>query len=114
MALRVELSIPDSAAVSAGNTKSGHSAGPKSAFSASPALEAAPIVSTTISRRRRSTASTSDPPSSDPKISGNSCASDTRPTMSDDLVISYTWNGTATVVSWFPSTEMPSPLISAR
>ena len=63
---------------------------------------------------RRSIASTSEPPSSDPKISGNSCVSDTSPTTSDDRVIAYTWNGTATVVSWLPSTDTPSPAISAR
>ncbi len=99
MALRAELSMPDSDALTAGKTNSGHSAGPTSALSASPALDAAPIASTTISSLRRSTASTSDPPSSEPKISGNSCASDTRPTTSEDRVIAYTWNGTATVVS---------------
>ena len=114
MALRAELSMPDSAALTAGKTNSGHSCGPKSALSASPALHAAPIVSTTMRSLRRSTASTSDPPSSDPKISGNSCASDTSPTTSDDRVIAYTWNGTATVVSWLPSTDTPSPVISAR
>ena len=114
MAFRAELSIPDSAAVRAGKRNSGQSVGPKSAFSASPALEAAPIASTTISSLRRSTASTRDPPSSDPMMSGNSCVSDTSPTTSEDRVIAYTWNGTATVVSWLPRTETPSPESSAR
>ena len=72
IALRAELSVPLSAAVTAGNTKSGQSAGPKSAFRASPALDNAPSVSTTSSTRRRSTESTTDPPSTEPKISGNS------------------------------------------
>ena len=114
MAFRAELSIPDSDAVRAGKTNSGQSVGPKSAFSASPALETAPIASTRISSLRRSTASTSEPPSSDPMISGNSCVSDTSPTTSEDRVIAYTWNGTATVVSWLPSTDTPSPASSAR
>ena len=47
-------------------------------------------------------------------ISGNSWVSETSPTISDDRVIAYTWNGTATVVSWLPSTDTPSPEISAR
>ena len=114
IAFRAELSIPDSAAVIAGNRNNGQSRGPRSAFSASAALHSAPIVSTTIRIFRRSMASTSEPPSSDPKISGNSCVSDTRPTTSDDRVIAYTWNGTATVVSWLPSTDTPSPVSSAR
>ena len=114
IALRAELSIPLSAAVTAGNRNSGHSAGPKSAFSASPALDSAPSASTTSSIRRRSTASTSDPPNSDPRISGNSCASDTSPTNSDERVSSYTWYGTATAVSWVPKLDTPSPAISAR
>ena len=114
MAFRAELSMPDSAAVTAGNRNNGHSCGPRSAFSASAALQSAPVVSTTIRIFRRSTASTSDPPSSDPKISGNSCASDTSPTTREDRVMAYTWNGTATVVSWLPSTETPSPVISFR
>ena len=42
IAFRAELSIPDSAAVIAGNRNSGHSCGPKSAFSASAALHSAP------------------------------------------------------------------------
>lgn len=114
MALRAELSIPDSDAVTAGKTNSGHSAGPRSAFSASPALDIAAIASTMISSLRRSIASTSEPPSSDPTISGNSCVSETSPTTSDDRVIAYTWNGTATVVSWVPSCDTPSPEIIAR
>lgn len=114
MALRAELSIPDSDAVTAGKMNSGHSEGPRSAFSASPALEAAAIISTMISSLRRSIASTSEPPSSDPTIRGNSWVSDTSPTMRDECVIAYTWNGTATVVSWVPSCDTPSPVISAR
>jgi hypothetical protein len=114
IALHAELSIPLSAAVTAGNRNSGHSTGPKSAFSASPALASAAIASTAISIRRRSTASTSDPPNSDPKISGNSCASDTSPTYSDECVSPYTWYGTETVVSWVPRVDTPSPPISAR
>ena len=87
IAFRAELSMPDRAAVTAGNRNSGHNCGPRSALSASAALHSAPIVSTTMRIRRRSTASTSDPPSSEPKISGNSCVSDTSPTTSDDRVI---------------------------
>ena len=71
----------------AGKTNSGQSWGPRSALSASAALHSAPIVSTMMRILRRSTASTSDPPSSEPKISGNSWASDTSPTTSDDRVI---------------------------
>ena len=41
---------------------------------------------TAISRRRRSTASTIEPPSSDPASSGPSAASETRPTSSDEPV----------------------------
>jgi len=82
--------MPLSAAVTAGNRNSGHNWGPRSAFSASAALHSAPTVSTTMRILRRSAASTSDPPSSEPKISGNSCASDTSPTTSDDRVIAYT------------------------
>ncbi len=114
IALRAELSIPLSAAVTAGNRNSGHSAGPKSAFSASPALDAAPSASTTSSSRRRSTASASDPPSSDPKTSGSSWVSETSPTYSDEWVIAYTWKGTDTAVSWLPRVETPSPPVSAR
>ncbi len=114
MALRAELSMPLSAAVKAGNTNSGHSRGPKSELSASAVLLSAPSASTISRILRRSIASTSEPPSSEPKISGNSCTSDTRPTTSDDLEIAYTWNGTATVVSWLPRTETPSPKTSAR
>src|SRR6516164_3813110 len=114
IALRAALSIPLSAAVTAGNRNSGHSAGPKSEFSASPALDAAPSTSTTSSIRRRSTASTTDPPNSDPRISGNSWASETSPTYSEEWVIVYTWYGTATAVSWLPRTDTPRPLISAR
>ena len=114
IAFRAELSIPLCDAVIAGNRNSGQSAGQKSAFSARAALHAAQIASTTISSLRRSTASTSEPPSSDPKISGNSCVSETSPTISDERVSAYTWNGTATAVSWLPSTDTPSPEISAR
>ena len=114
IAFLAELSIPLCEAVIAGSRNSGHRAGPKSAFSASPALLQAQIPSTISSSLRRSTASTSDPPSSEPKISGNSWVSETSPTISEDRVIAYTWNGTATVVSWLPSTDTPSPEISAR
>ena len=59
-------------------------------------------------------ASTTDPPKSAPPISGKSWASDTRPTSRDEWVSWYTWYGTATVVSWVPSTDTSSPRTSRR
>ncbi len=91
MALRPELSKPLSPAVSAGNTNSGHSAEARSALRARPALLPAISTSTTSSTRRRSTASATEPPISDPSISGASAVSDTSPTSSDERVSSYTW-----------------------
>ena len=91
MALRPALSSPLNPAARAGSTNSGHSAGPRSALTASPALQAAISTCAAISRRRRSIASTTDPASSDPAISGNSWVIDTSPTSSDERVSSYTW-----------------------
>ncbi|HEU5385788.1 MAG TPA: hypothetical protein VFV73_07790 [Streptosporangiaceae bacterium] len=78
-------------------------------MTASRALHVAISTCATISRRRRSIASTIEPASSDPVISGNSWVMDTRPTSSEEWVSWYTWNGTATVVSWLPSTDTSSP-----
>jgi hypothetical protein len=46
--------------------------------------------------------------------SGSSRASETRPTARDDRVSWYTWYGTATVVSWVPSTDASSPRTRRR
>ena len=91
MALRPALSSPLHPAARAGSTKSGHSEGPRSALTASPALQVAISTCAAISRRRRSIASTTDPASSDPAISGNSWVIDTSPTSSDERVSWYTW-----------------------
>ncbi len=72
MALRPALSSGLNPADSAGSTNNGHNAVPRSALTARPALQTAISSWATISRRRRSTASTTDPPSSDPAISGTS------------------------------------------
>src|SRR6478672_79254 len=109
MALRPALSRPLNPADSAGSTNNGHSAGPRSALTARPALHAAISTCAIISSRRRSMASTAEPPSSDPAISGNSWVTDTSPTISDEWVSWYTWYGTATVVSWLPRTDTSSP-----
>ena len=91
MALRPALSRPLNPADRAGKTNSGHSDGPRSALTASPTLQQPATACATISRRRRSMASTADPPRSAPATSGNSWASDASPTSSDDRVSSYTW-----------------------
>ena len=91
IALRAELSIPLSDAVTAGNRNSGHSAGPKSAFSASPALDNAPSASTMSSSSPPVHRVDERPAKQRPAISGNSWVSDTSPTSSDDCVIAYTW-----------------------
>ena len=89
MALRPALSRPLNPAARAGSTNSGHSAGldgSRSALTARPALHAAISTWAAISRRRRSIASTTEPPSSDPAISGTSWVTDTSPTSSDERV----------------------------
>ena len=86
MALRPALSSALNPAARAGSTNSGHSAVPRSTLIASPALHAAISTCAIISRRRRSIASTTEPPSSDPVISGNSWVMDTSPTSSDEWV----------------------------
>ena len=80
MALRPALSRPLNPADKAGSTNSGHNAVPRSVLTASPALHAAISTCASISSRRRSIASTTEPPSSDPVISGNSWVTDTSPT----------------------------------
>ncbi len=85
-ALRQALSRPLNPADRAGSRNSGHRAGPRSALTASPALHTAISTCATISRRRRSIASTIEPASSDPRISGNSWVMDTRPTSSEERV----------------------------
>ena len=90
MALRPALSSPLNPAARAGSTNNGHRAGPRSALTASPALQAAISTCATISSRRRSIASTTDPAISDPAISGNSWVVDTRPTTSEEWVSWYT------------------------
>ncbi len=109
MALRPALSRPLNPADRAGSRNSGHRAVPRSALTASPALHSAISTCATISRRRRSIESAMEPASSDPAISGASWVVDTRPTSSEEWVSWYTWNGTATVVSWLPSTDTISP-----
>ena len=91
MALRPALSSPLNPAARAGSTNNGHSAGPTSALTASPALQAAISTCASMSTRRRSIASTTEPPSSDPAISGTSWVIDTSPTTSDERVSWYTW-----------------------
>ena len=109
MALRPALSSPLNPAATAGSTNNGHSAVPRSVLIASPALHAAISTCASISTRRRSIASTTEPASSDPTINGASWVIDTSPTASDERVSWYTWYGTATVVSWVPSTDTSSP-----
>ena len=91
MALRPALSSPLNPAARAGSTNNGHSEVPRSVLTASPALQPAISTCATISTRRRSIASTTDPASSDPAISGNSWVIDTSPTSSEERVSSYTW-----------------------
>ena len=85
-ALRVEPSQPLRAAATEGRMNKGHSDGPRSAFKASPALLSAINDSTANSKRRRSTASATEPPNTDPTISGTSWVRETRPTSNDECV----------------------------
>ena len=91
MALRPALSRPLNPADRDGKTNSGHRAVPRSALTARPMLQQPAATCATMSRRRRSMASTADPPRSAPAISGNSWASDVSPTSRDEWVSSYTW-----------------------
>ena len=92
MALRPALSSPLNPAARAGSTNNGHSAAPRSVLTASPARRSWRSGScATISTRRRSIASTTDPASSDPATSGNSWVIDTSPTSSEERVSWYTW-----------------------
>ena len=80
-AARVGPSMPDSPAAIDEHTKIGHTAGASSvAFTASPTLHTASAACVNSSSRRRSRASASEPPTSEPRSSGGSWASDSRPT----------------------------------
>jgi hypothetical protein len=88
MAVRAGLSAPAKPALSAASTNTGHSSGlPPRLFRASPTLHSAMAIWVTTSMRRRSTASATEPPSSEPTSAGPSCARLTRPTSSDEPVI---------------------------
>ena len=78
-------------AAMAGRANSGHRAGPVSALTASPALHRSVSDWAPSSILRRSAASASEPPSRAPAISGNTVASETSPTSSDERVSMYTW-----------------------
>jgi hypothetical protein len=86
IAFRVGLSNAVRPARAAGTANSGQIRAPRSVLSARPALQHAIRVSTRISSRRRSVASITDPPYSEQASSGMSCASETRPTSSDEWV----------------------------
>src|SRR5215469_9582904 len=98
----------------AGRTNNGHSTGPASALTASPALHSSVSSCAPNSTRRRSAASASEPPSKAPAISGSTCASETSPTWSDERVSAYTWYATATMVSWAPSVDSSWPATRLR
>ena len=75
------------------------------AFTANPALTDRRSTCATSNSLRRSYASASAPPMSDPAMSGTSAARPSRPTISDERVSTYTWYGAATTVIWLPRNE---------
>jgi hypothetical protein len=87
MALRAGPSKPERAAVQAGKMNSGHSNGPRSALMAR-ATDDNPMRDPTMSSSlRRSTASATAPPMSDPIIRGPSSAKLTKPTSREEPVM---------------------------
>ena len=79
------------------------------ALSARPMLVAPTSTWASSSTRRRSCASANAPPTSEPAISGSTWASPSRPTISDEWVSWYTWNGAATTVTPLPMLDTICP-----
>ena len=114
MALRPASSSAPNPAARAGRTNSGHSAGPRSALIARPALQPASSTWATISSRRRSMASTADRPVATRRSAGRAGLATPGRRRGTSGSAQYTWYGTATVVSWVPSTDTSSPRTRQR
>jgi hypothetical protein len=109
-AVRVGMSSPVKPASAAVSTKISHSRGEGEAALRVRPRQHAPSSSCATSRIfRRSWASASAPPTSEPPMRGNSAARLSRPVASDESVSWYTWMGAATSVSWLPVAETSCP-----
>ena len=75
---------------------------PDAAVEGEGTLQPAMATCMTMRRWRRSTASATDPPMSEPTSNGPSWTRLTSPTMKEEWVSRKTWYGTATTVSWLP------------